>query len=274
MTEKSLIPTICECHIERIGVFRALFGGLSMYLTIPMWVLFHFTSAVILYQWLLRPILGLKRVLWKDHVILDRHRIETLALMDKLNCLFCGYANGLTTMLNKEIDNIAENAQEIKSRKWVPLRAVLAVVISVVFLMPLVVICDLIAIRLIYNNLIAIPLGMHQTSSIDAHNFIRGVNYAKDFNFITRKILCYTKNVFLRLSELLEQIESSWCPLKHFETREGIVYPKHHENFIHPQNALYAKEILRTEGTVSPRKPKQYPIFVAINKITQAKENK
>ena len=53
----------------------------------------------------------------------------------------------------------------------------------------------------------------------------------------------------------LEQIESSWCPLTHFERREGIVYPEHHRKFFGPNEIDAMRATLSTTGTVSARKP-------------------
>jgi hypothetical protein len=53
----------------------------------------------------------------------------------------------------------------------------------------------------------------------------------------------------------LEQIESSWCPLKHFERREGIVYPDHHKKFFGPDEIEAMRQTLMNEGSVSYRKP-------------------
>jgi hypothetical protein len=79
--------------------------------------------------------------------------------------------------------------------------------------------------------------------------------YANGLNPLGKWLVRHTKNSTLCLSLALEQIESSWCPLRHFEMREGIVYPDHHKNFFGPEEIEHVRSVLSTEGTVSARKP-------------------
>jgi hypothetical protein len=48
-----------------------------------------------LYQWLCFPIYGLPRVKRRDFVVIDRHKLAYLNVLEKLNCLFCEYAIGV-----------------------------------------------------------------------------------------------------------------------------------------------------------------------------------
>ena len=91
-------------HVRRIGWVRTVVGAFSMYLCIPFLVASHLTSSLILYQWIVRPLFGTKRLPWKNFIIIDRHRIEGIPAFDRFNCMFCGYANGICTLLNKELD--------------------------------------------------------------------------------------------------------------------------------------------------------------------------
>ncbi len=253
MTEKkldySLIPTIMHCHIKRIGVIRTILGSGSMLISIPLWIIFHLTLATIYYQWLLRPIFKTPKVLWRNFVVLDRNRIKALTWQDKFNCDFCAYANGITTMINVELDNLAHTKTSLSFFQKICTSAI------IVFSLPITIMGELFGIRFIYNILVALPLGLHYTSFSKTHEFLITRNYGEHFQKWPRIILLLTKNVFVRFAMLLEQIESAWCPLKHYEEREGIVYPKHHERFIHPKNFDQLKEILVTKGTVSEKTP-------------------
>ncbi len=248
-SEFSLMFPIVGSHFRRIGLLRTLVGGLSMYLTIPVFILCHLTTAVFLYQWILRPLLGIPRVRWADHVILDRHRIEPLPYIDRFNCLFCGYANGLLTMLNMEIDHVANADTSLPA--W---RGALAAAVSILFI-PVVLIVDLFTIEIVYNVLISRPLGMHRTTRREATAILEEHSYASGWSRALRSWIRAAKNPALRFSLALEQIESSWCPLSHFEKREGIVYPDHHGKFFGPDEIDAMRETLSTVGTVSPRKP-------------------
>jgi hypothetical protein len=84
---------------------------------------------------------------------------------------------------------------------------------------------------------------------------IRDTNYAGSCGFFMRALLRYGKIYAVTLATNLEQIESSWCPLKHRE-REGMVVPEHHVNFYDRERLAEVVEVLRKDGTVSPRKPR------------------
>ena len=48
-----------------------------------------------LYQSVCFPIYGIPKVRRSDYFVLDRHQLAYLNGIEKLNCLYCGYANGL-----------------------------------------------------------------------------------------------------------------------------------------------------------------------------------
>ena len=70
--------------------------------------------SVQLYQALCFPAYGIARVRRSDYVILDRHRLDYLNGLQKLNCVYCGYANGVIAF-----------AREVAARTeqyWCPIR--------------------------------------------------------------------------------------------------------------------------------------------------------
>lgn len=99
------------------------------------------------------------------------------------------------------------------------------------------------------------PLGMHRVSKKEAGAILEEHGYASQFSPMTHHSLRSEKNSALRFAMSLEQIESSWCPLKHFERREGIVYPDHHKKFFGPDEIELMRQTLMSEGSVSARKP-------------------
>lgn len=50
---------------------------------------------VAIYQAVCFPVYGIKRVRRADHIAIDRHHLAYLNGLQKLNCIYCGYANGL-----------------------------------------------------------------------------------------------------------------------------------------------------------------------------------
>ncbi|MEM4756230.1 MAG: hypothetical protein QW594_03790 [Candidatus Woesearchaeota archaeon] len=47
------------------------------------------------------PLYGLKKIKRKEYIKIDRHRLEYLPWYDKINCMYCGYANGLLHYASK-----------------------------------------------------------------------------------------------------------------------------------------------------------------------------
>ena len=52
-------------------------------------------ATVTLYQLTCFPVYGIPRVRRADHVIIDRHLLAYLNVIEKLNCLYCSYFNGV-----------------------------------------------------------------------------------------------------------------------------------------------------------------------------------
>ena len=67
-----------------------------------------------LYQFICFPIFGLRKVPRSHFVVIDRHHLAYLNVVEKLNCAFCGYANG-----------VIGYGREIASRteeRWCPIK--------------------------------------------------------------------------------------------------------------------------------------------------------
>ncbi|AOZ68810.1 hypothetical protein LPB142_05325 [Rhodobacter xanthinilyticus] len=61
-------------------------------MVIPLFLLDVFVSA---YQAICFPIYGIQKVKRADHVVIDRHMLAYLNGLQKLNCVYCGYGNGV-----------------------------------------------------------------------------------------------------------------------------------------------------------------------------------
>ncbi len=51
--------------------------------------------AVSLFQFIIFPVYGITKVPRGEFIVIDRHHLSYLNSIEKLNCVFCGYANGL-----------------------------------------------------------------------------------------------------------------------------------------------------------------------------------
>lgn len=105
---------------HRIGIFRYLIGmNLSSLLAVPATYAVLVAIALLdllatLHQWITFPVLGIRRVRRADYIAIDRHKLSYLNAIEKLNCLYCGYANGVIAY-----------AREIASRTeqyWCPIK--------------------------------------------------------------------------------------------------------------------------------------------------------
>jgi len=246
--KRFIVKSIFIAHAQRIGWIRTALGGFLQYVSVFEFIFLHLTTIIVLYKWILTPFFKLRRLRIGDFILLDRHRIEGMCLFDKINCEFCGYANGTARIWNEEIDELAK--ADLATRN--PIKILVAGIYSLCLLCFLVF--TFIFSKILYL-LISLFLGMHRASTVEIMRNLKATGFASSHCAPVRFVLRLTKVYASSLAMNLEQIESSWCPLKHSE-REGNVYSDHHERF-YPQDKLAeAVEVLSTVGTVSEKRPK------------------
>jgi hypothetical protein len=56
---------------------------------------------VTLYQWVCFPIYGIEKVRRRDHIVIDRHNLAYLNAIQKFNCVYCGYGNGVASYVRE-----------------------------------------------------------------------------------------------------------------------------------------------------------------------------
>ena len=56
---------------------------------------------ITLYQRICFPVYGIPRVARRDHIVLDRHQLGYLNTLEKLNCLYCSYGNGVASYMRE-----------------------------------------------------------------------------------------------------------------------------------------------------------------------------
>jgi hypothetical protein len=74
------------------SVLIVLTAPLTWVCLIPFVLLDLMTSV---FQAVCFPIYGIPKVRRRDYIVIDRHHLSYLNLIEKLNCLYCGYTNGL-----------------------------------------------------------------------------------------------------------------------------------------------------------------------------------
>ncbi len=75
--------------------------------------------SVTVFLWICFPAWGMERVRRADYVIVDRHRLAYLNGIEKLNCAYCGYANGVIAY--------AREAASRSEQYWCPIKHALRV---------------------------------------------------------------------------------------------------------------------------------------------------
>jgi len=62
---------------------------------------FFLDAAVSFYQHVCFPVYGIPRVKRSKYIIIDRHALSYLNMIEKLNCIYCGYFNGLIAYIRE-----------------------------------------------------------------------------------------------------------------------------------------------------------------------------
>ena len=75
---------------------------------------------VTLYQVVCFPVYGIARVRRADYMIFDRARLPYLNLVEKLNCAYCSYANGVIGYVREVAGRTEQYWCAIKHSKTVP----------------------------------------------------------------------------------------------------------------------------------------------------------
>ena len=82
-----------------------------------------------LYQVICFPIFGISRVRRDSYIVFDRHHLAYLNLIEKMNCGYCGYANGVLAYVREiagrtEQVPVPDPAREARARAAPPLPSV------------------------------------------------------------------------------------------------------------------------------------------------------
>jgi len=246
--KKFIAKSIFMTHVRRIGWIRTALGGGLMYVSFFEFVMIHLTTIIVLYTWMLTPFFKLKKMRIRDYIILDRTKIEGMRVFDKFNCEFCGYANGTARMWNAQLDELA-SAGISKGNIFTGLIAGIYSLCLIIFLF----------FQFIFSKIlffiIASFLGFHWADTGAISRKLRDMNYAGAYSFPLKGLIRFAKIYAESLALNLEQIESSWCPLKHIENGTNVA-SEHHKNFFERDQIVKVIEKLEKDGSVSDRKPR------------------
>ena len=110
----------CDFAKEKIPLWRYIVEGNKRYaLTAPI-IYGMIIPAVIMdlcvtiYQVTCFPIYGIPKVCRREYIVIDREKLPYLNLLQKINCAYCGYFNGLIAYVRE----IAARTEQF----WCPIR--------------------------------------------------------------------------------------------------------------------------------------------------------
>ena len=84
---ENLLDYIRAIRLRDMATAPVIYSLIVPFALVDLWVT--------LYQWICFPAYGIPRVRRRDYVVIDRHRLGYLNALEKFNCAYCGYANGL-----------------------------------------------------------------------------------------------------------------------------------------------------------------------------------
>jgi hypothetical protein len=243
-----IVRSIFMIHVRRIGWLRTALGGGLMYLSIMEFIFLNLTFIVVLYQWMLNPFFRIKKFRIRDYILIDRWRVEGMMAFDRFNCDFCGYANGTAKLWNDQLDAISK--ADFGKGKWYgkAISGIYSICLAV-FLVAAFIFSK------ILFALIALFLGYHWAGNRKAWRELVESDYAGKQSLILKWLVRCAKLSAGTLLTNLEQIETSWCPLKHIETRSAV-NPDHHKLFFERDEVAEMYQALEKKGTVSLRRQK------------------
>lgn len=87
------------------GFVRTFAAGVLIYAMIA--PLLALDACFSLYQAVYFPLQGIPQVRRRDYIVIDRGRLQKLTWLQRLNCVYCDYANGLIAWV-KAVVNLTE----------------------------------------------------------------------------------------------------------------------------------------------------------------------
>jgi hypothetical protein len=113
--------TLHRAHKQlKTGALRYLVGANPLYILTAPFIYAMIVPLILLdifaflYQRICFPIYKIERVRRSDYLVIDRHKLGYLNIFEKINCVYCGYANGL-------LGYVAELAS-LTERIWCPIK--------------------------------------------------------------------------------------------------------------------------------------------------------
>jgi hypothetical protein len=76
-----------EARLRSLLTVPVIYSAILVFVVLDGWTT--------IYQWTCFPIYGIPRVSRRDYLVIDHQRLGYLNAIEKVHCIYCGYANGL-----------------------------------------------------------------------------------------------------------------------------------------------------------------------------------
>jgi len=105
------LMTKVRTYLYRAGILKIITAPLVWFCIIPALFL---DFVVMIFQLICFPVYKIPKVSRSDYIVLDRHSLKYLNVIEKVNCVYCGYFNGLMAFV-LEVGGRAE-------QHWCPIK--------------------------------------------------------------------------------------------------------------------------------------------------------
>ncbi len=89
----SLLSYFAQARLKHILVAPVVYSLILPFLLLDLFVTF--------YQFVCFPVFGIPKVRRADYLVFDRHNLAYLNIIEKLNCAYCSYGNGLLSYVRE-----------------------------------------------------------------------------------------------------------------------------------------------------------------------------
>ena len=90
---ENLLDYIRAIRLRDMATVPVIYSLIVPFALVDLWVT--------LYQRICFPVYGIPRVRRRDYVVIDRHHLAYLNALEKFNCVYCGYANGVVAYVRE-----------------------------------------------------------------------------------------------------------------------------------------------------------------------------
>jgi hypothetical protein len=109
---QSIPAFIRESTVAALLTTPIIYSVLPVFLVLDAWV----TA----YQWTCFPVYGIPRVARHRYFVIDRHKLAYLNGIEKVNCVYCGYANGVIAYVREITSRTEQYWCPIKHARTIP----------------------------------------------------------------------------------------------------------------------------------------------------------